>query len=251
MVIVPHDGLRFALTYWAQRVLMLPVVWLVFRYLNRVRVVGLEHLDEVGPGPVILAPNHVSAWDSWVGCLWPLSSRRRYVERDSYCCVLAAPENVPTLPLKALTGVLGAIPVDRERGVEQHSMQDLLRLMRARGRRVVVTVYPEGTRSRDGRLRKKGKAGIGWLAHQTGATVVPVFHRGAERMPGVGMALTLRIGRPLRFDELAQAPAAPETWRRITERIMDSLRALEADADRAEGRGRPRPAVRRLLRPAA
>lgn len=227
MFILKPDDLRFDLTFAAQRAFMLPLVWFVFRVLNDVRVEGLENFEAVDGESVILAPNHTSAWDSWVGTVWALSARKRLVDRSSYTCVLAAPENVPTSPLKALTSLLGAIPVDRERGVEQFALQDTVRIMREGKRQVVLTVYPEGTRSRDGRLRQRGKAGIGWLVHETQAPVVPIYHAGATRMPGLGMNLRLRIGEPLRFDAYRDAPGGSATYRAITEEIMTSLRGME------------------------
>lgn len=230
MFIIKPDELRFDLTFAAQRVFMLPLVWLVFRVLNDVRVEGIEHFEEVEGESVILAPNHTSAWDSWVGTVWALSARKRLVNRNSYSCVLAAPENVPTVALKALTSILGAIPVDRERGVEQFALQDTVRIMREGKRQVVLTVYPEGTRSRDGRLRKRGKAGIGWLVHETHAPVIPIYHTGATRMPGVGMNFRVKIGEPMRFDAYRDAPREPATYRAITEEIMSALRRMEEEA---------------------
>lgn len=237
MIILKNDDLRFDLTFAAQRCFMLPLVWFVFRVLNDVRVEGIENFEEVEGESVILAPNHTSAWDSWVGTVWALSARKRLIDRRSYTCVLAAPENVPTPALKLLTSVLGAIPVDRERGVEQFALQDTVRILRERKRRVVLTVYPEGTRSRDGRLRQKGKAGIGWLQHETGVPVVPIYHSGATRMPGLGMNLQVKIGKPLRFEAHRGAPAAPATYRAITEEIMSALRGMEAETLRGR-RGR-------------
>ncbi|MCW8138644.1 MAG: 1-acyl-sn-glycerol-3-phosphate acyltransferase, partial [Planctomycetota bacterium] len=213
MFILKPDDLRFDLTFAAQRAFMLPLVWFVFRVLNDVRVEGLEHFEEVEGESIILAPNHTSAWDSWVGTVWALSARKRFVDRESYTCVLAAPENVPTPALKLLTSLLGAIPVDRERGVEQFALQDTVRIMREGKRHVVLTVYPEGTRSRDGRLRQRGKAGIGWLVHETNAPVVPIYHHGATRMPGLGMNLRLKVGKPLRFDRYRDAAPGSATYR--------------------------------------
>lgn len=253
MIIIKPDDLRFDLTFCAQRALMLPLVWFVFRVLNDLRVEGLEHFKEVEGQSVILAPNHTSAWDSWVGTVWALSSRRRLIERSSYTCVLAAPENVPTPPLKMLTSLLGAIPVDRERGVEQFALQDTVRIMREGKRQVVLTVYPEGTRSKDGRLRQRGKAGIGWLVHQTNVPVVPIYHSGATRMPGLGMNLRLRVGKPMRFDHYRDQPGGSATYRGITEEIMGSLRDMEAQVlrERRGKRGAPAPTPNSAPEPAS
>lgn len=231
MVIVKPDGLRFWITFYAQRLFMLPLVWLVFRVLNRVEVEGLEHLDGLEGGPVILAPNHTTAWDAWVGTVWLLSSRRRLVARDTYLAVFAAPENIPTPPLRLLTASLGAIPVDREQGVDQFALTDTVRLIREGRRNVVLTVYPEGTRSKDGRLRRRGKPGIGWLQHQTGAPVVPIYHTGGRQMPCIGRRMKVRIGRPLTLDAFQERPGDLATWRGITEEVMDALRVMQAEAD--------------------
>jgi 1-acyl-sn-glycerol-3-phosphate acyltransferase len=240
MPIIKPDFLRFALTWFAQRVFLLPLVWFTYQVLNRVKVEGLEHLDDLGDGPVILAPNHTSAWDSWVGCIYSLSSLKRFFSTRTYMCVWAAPENVPTIFLKGLTASLGAIPVDRERGVEQDAIQDTLRLMRGAAKHVVITVFPEGTRSKTGRLARKPKAGIGWLQHQTGATVVPIYHTGAPKMPNMDLPLTLKIGKPLRFEHLAGETSAPLTWRQISLDVMAELRKMEHEAlGPAPNPGRP------------
>lgn len=229
MIILKPDGLRFWLTFYAQRFFMLPLVWLVFRVFNRVEVEGLENLAEIEGESVILAPNHTTAWDGWVGTVWSLSSRRRFVERDSYTAVLAAPENIPTLPLKLLTSTLGAIPVDRDQGVDQFALTDTVRIINEGRKKVVLTVYPEGTRSKNGRLRRRGRPGIGWMQHQTHVPVVPIYHTGGTRMPGFGLKMKIRIGKPIRFDHMRDAPDELITWRIITEEVMDVLRGMERE----------------------
>ncbi|MGE0712457.1 MAG: lysophospholipid acyltransferase family protein [Planctomycetota bacterium] len=229
MIIWRPDGLRFWLTCWAQRVFMFPLVWLVFRVLNHVRVEGLEHLEELGEGEsIIFAPNHTTAWDGFLGTVWALSARRR-LAAPAYTAVFAAPENIPTAPLRLLSATLGAIPVDRDQGVDQFAMTDTVRIFRERRRQVVLTVYPEGTRSKDGRLRRRGKPGLGWLQHQTGAPVVPIYHVGGTRMFGIGLRMKVRIGKPLRFERFRGAPDELDTWRGITGDVMEVLRRMERE----------------------
>jgi len=100
---------------------------------------GLEHLDALDDGelrdrPIILAAEPQLGVGRVgrlpVGALESPALRRR----GTYSCVLAAPENIPTLPLKWLVAALGAIPVDRERGIEQEALQDTVRLINARAR---------------------------------------------------------------------------------------------------------------------
>ncbi|MBL4844199.1 MAG: 1-acyl-sn-glycerol-3-phosphate acyltransferase [Planctomycetes bacterium] len=230
MIILKPDWLRFGLTFLMQRFFMLPLVWVVFRWLNQVTVEGLEHFDEVEGESIIIAPNHTSAWDGFLATLWSLSHRKRYADHGSYTAVFAAPENIPTPLLKALTATLGAIPVDREQGVDQLAMSDTVRLFSEKKKRIILTCYPEGTRSKDGRLRRRGRPGIGWLQHQTKATVIPIYHVGGTRMLGLGIRMKVRIGAPLRFEHLRDAPDELPTWRAVTREIMESLREMEREA---------------------
>jgi 1-acyl-sn-glycerol-3-phosphate acyltransferase len=241
MLIIKPDGLRFALTFFLQRVFMLPMVWLIFRVFNQVKIEGLENLDAVEGESVILAPNHVSAWDSFVGTTWALSSRKRLVERTSYLGVLAAPENIPTPMLRVVATGLGGIPVDRDQGVEQHALLDTVRIMNETDKSVVLTVYPEGTRSKTGKLRRRGRPGIGWIQHQTGVAIIPIHHTGARAMPCLGKKMTIRIGKPIRFDHYAGAPDTVTTWRAITEEVMDELRIMEREANGEVPRNPPPP----------
>lgn len=246
VIIFKPDGLRFWLTFWAQRLVMLPLVWLVFRVFNHVKVEGLENLDEVDGESLIIAPNHTTAWDGWIGTVYALSARHRYVDRKNYTAVLAAPENIPRV-LRWLVAILGAIPVDRESGIDQFAMNDTVRVFDEGRCRFVLTVYPEGTRSKNGRLRRRGRPGIGWLQHQSKATVVPVYHCGGTRMPGLGLRMTLRIGKPLRMERWRDAPNELPTWRGITGEIMDSLRDMEREALDQDPDGQP-PRHRRIPR---
>ena len=227
MIIWKPDRLRFSLTWYAQRFFMLPLVWLVFRVFNHVKVEGLENLREVEGESFIFAPNHTTAWDGWVGTVWALSQRKNLVNRESYTAVFAAPENVPTKLLRVLVSTLGAIPVDREQGVEQFALQDTVRLFDEGKTQMILTVYPEGTRSKNGRLRRKGKPGLGWIQYRTKAPVVPIYHVGGTRMPGFGLKMKIRIGKPLRLERWQDEPDELMTWRGITGEVMDSLRVLE------------------------
>ena len=115
--------------------------------------------------------------------------------------------------------------------------------MNERRKNVVLTVYPEGTRSKTGKLRRRGRPGIGWVQHQTGVAIVPIYHTGGLGLPGLllGQKLKIRIGKPIRFDHYADAPNDVMTWRGITEEVMDALREMERDE---KGEGFNVPAVR-------
>jgi 1-acyl-sn-glycerol-3-phosphate acyltransferase len=93
-------------------------------------------------------------------------------------------------------------------------------------------IYPEGTRSPDGRLYK-GKTGIARLALQTGAPVLAVAMIGTAEAQPIGqvvprffMPITIRFSKPLRFDRYADRADDPLVLRQITDEIMFELREL-------------------------
>jgi 1-acyl-sn-glycerol-3-phosphate acyltransferase len=100
-------------------------------------------------------------------------------------------------------------------------------------------IYPEGTRSRDGRLYR-GRTGVGWLALASGAPVVPVAVLGTERIQPVGARLprirrvTVRFGAPLHFAPSAGQQRAAQARRTVTDNVMAAIRDLsgQEQADR-------------------
>ena len=90
--------------------------------------------------------------------------------------------------------------------------------------------YPEGTRSPDGRLYR-GRSGIGWLALNSGAPVIPVAMMGTRKMlpPGAPVPrptrIEIRIGKPLEFGHLAGEPPA-RARRVVADEVMQAIREL-------------------------
>ncbi len=123
---------------------------------------------------------------------------------------------------------IGGVPVHRTTGRDARAALDAgVSILRAGS---VFAVFPEGTRSRDGRLHD-GHGGAAWMAHETGATIVPVgliatatatpfgyLRRGAPR-------LEVRFGTPLDLDDLDGLPGG-KARREITERMMAAIAAL-------------------------
>ena len=202
--------------YQLSRVVIGPTLHL----LGRPRVTGLDHVPT--SGPAILASNHLSVIDSMY---LPLVLSRPVV-----------------FPAKAeyfsATGPLGRIWAAYLRSTNQ------LKLDRGEGRSAQATLeaaadilragnlfgfYPEGTRSPDGRLYR-GRAGLGWLALNTGAPIIPVAMLGTRKMLPPGKPLPrptrveVRIGKPMEFAHLVGDP--PARARRI---IADEVMAAIAD----------------------
>lgn len=161
--------------------------------LGRPAVVGLQHLAEARP-PLILAPNHASHADA------PLVLKALPPAlREATVVPAAADYFFDRRWLSVLvTLAMNAVPFDRRHDIAD-SVRRLERLLR-HGHSIVL--FPEGSRSREGRLRGF-KAGVAHLAVQTGAPVVPVYVQGTHAMlpPGASLprpsAVAVHFGAPL------------------------------------------------------
>jgi 1-acyl-sn-glycerol-3-phosphate acyltransferase len=174
-------------------------------------------------GPVIVASNHRSFVDSVV---IPICAPRPV-------SFLAKAEYFTGRGVKGAANrwwytAIGAIPVDRgSHRAAQESLDAALAVLRAGG---AFGIYPEGTRSRDGRLYR-GRTGVAWLALTSGAPVVPVALAGTEDIQPVGSSrprvrpVTVRFGSPMVFT--TRTGVAPGRQRReVTDQIMAAIQAL-------------------------
>jgi 1-acyl-sn-glycerol-3-phosphate acyltransferase len=185
--------------YWLLKYVLLgPLLSL----LGRPKVEGLEYVPS--SGPVILASNHLAVMDSF---FLPLVVRRRIT-------FLAKAEYFTGTGLKGWFSrwfftAVGQVPIDRaDADAAQAALHTAERLL---GEGKLLGMYPEGTRSPDGRLYK-GKTGLARLALQTGVPVIPVAMIGTNVVnpPGSTMLrfgrVTVKFGKPMdfsRFEGLA------------------------------------------------
>ena len=122
----------------------------------------------------------------------------------------------------------GSVPVDRDK--HSGAVEALFGLTGIIKAGHGVGIYPEGTRSRDGRLYR-GKNGVGWLAVATGAPVVPVGLIGTQRLQAPDKTLIrpakfeMHIGEPLQFQHLGEKHPMP-VRRDATVSIMESIADL-------------------------
>ncbi|MHA7283879.1 lysophospholipid acyltransferase family protein [Arthrobacter sp. TMS2-4] len=174
-------------------------------------------------GPFIVAPNHLSFLDSvLVQALMPRPVA--FFAKAEYF----TGTGVKGALMKGFFEGVGSIPV--ERGQQAASVQALRTLLDLLEQGDGVGIYPEGTRSRDGRLYR-GRTGVGWLALTTGAPVLPVGLIGTDALQPAGgkgirpQHFTLRIGEPLVFEKTGPGHALPAR-RSTTDAIMDGIAAL-------------------------
>jgi glycerol-3-phosphate dehydrogenase (NAD(P)+) len=199
------------LAYWPVRLSFQPA----FHLYLRMRRQGREHIP--ADGPIIFASNHRSFLDPFlIACL---------VRRPVY--YVAKRELFAHPVVAGILSALGAFPIDRGQGDER--AMATARAILARGDCVVI--FPEGTRVRPGGLGRP-RRGVGRLALQTGAPVVPVAVIGTEEVRrGVVFRprpVALRCEEPLRFprseDPSPQLAAAATA--RIWARVEQAWEAL-------------------------
>src|SRR3954451_3490 len=202
------------MAYWVVKAILTPI----FRFFWRVKVEGVEHVP--AQGGAILAGNHLAVFDSF---FLPLVLKRRVT-------FVAKAEYFEDPKTAWFFRAVGQIPI--KRGGGSASMRALESAKEVLAEGALFGIYPEGTRSPDGRLYK-GHSGVARLALRTGAPVVAVAMIGTreaqpigQAMPRVFMPITIRFSRPLTFERFAERADEPRALRQITDEIMYELREL-------------------------
>ncbi|MGW3460698.1 lysophospholipid acyltransferase family protein [Streptomyces olivaceoviridis] len=194
----------------------------IMRLMFRLQAEGVENIP--GDGPVILAGNHLTFIDSMV---LPLVSKRQvfFIGKDEYVTGKGVKGR---LMAWFFTGV-GMIPVDRD-----GASGGVAALMT--GRRVleegkIFGIYPEGTRSPDGRLYR-GRTGIARLTLMTGAPVVPFAMIGTDKLQPGGRGIprpgrvTVRFGEPMEFSRYDGMDRDRYVLRAVTDSVMTEVMRL-------------------------
>ena len=185
-------------------------------------VEGLDHVPRTGP--VIVASNHLSFADSMV---IPLVAPRKvaFLAKQDYF----TGTGVRGLATRAWFVGIGMVPVDRDDTKAAMASLDLALDLLGRGE--AFGIYPEGTRSRDGRLYR-GRTGVAHLALTSGAPVVPVGLHGTEQLMPVGTSrlrlatVTVRFGPPLHFAGRFDGVPLGRARRQVTDEVMDAISQL-------------------------
>jgi 1-acyl-sn-glycerol-3-phosphate acyltransferase len=205
--------------YWLLKYVFLGP-WL--RLLFRPQVEGGEHVPD--HGPAIIASNHLSFADS---VLMPLMVKRKvtFIAKSEYF----TGTGIKGFFIRLFFVGVGAIPVDRSGGrAAQAAIDTGLRVLREGN---LFAIYPEGTRSPDGRLHR-GKTGVARLALDSGAPVIPVAMLNLDEIQPPGkiipkiMRAKIRFGRPMDFSRYSGMTGDRFIERAITDEIMYELMTL-------------------------
>lgn len=194
----------------------------LLRAVWRPTVTGAENVPRTGG--VLLASNHLSFADSIV--IPSVSPRRvHFLAKSDYF----TGTGLKGAAQRAWFEGLGMLPVDRDD--PQAAIGSLEVALEVLGKGEAFGIYPEGTRSRDGRLYR-GRTGVAHLALTAGVPVVPVGLRGTAELQPVGSSLprlakvTVEFGQPIqvagRFDGVPLGKAR----RALTDEVMDAIAAL-------------------------
>nr|WP_095877302.1 lysophospholipid acyltransferase family protein [Streptomyces sp. TLI_235] len=197
----------------------------LLRIFFRPWIEGEENIPD--EGPAIIASNHLSFSDSF---FFPALIKRRitFIAKAEYF-------NTPGLKGKLTAAFfkgVGQLPVDRSgaRGAGEAAIRSAVAVLE---RGELFGVYPEGTRSPDGKLYRGKVGGLARVALQTGAPVIPVAMIDTEKVqppgqvvPSFGIRPGIRIGRPLDFSRYHGMENDRFILRSVTDEVMYEIMRL-------------------------
>jgi 1-acyl-sn-glycerol-3-phosphate acyltransferase len=192
------------------------------RMLARPQIVGAEHIPATGPA--ILASNHLSIVDS---VYLPLMVQRpvTFAAKSEYFTGTRLQDRLVGAYLRSIK----QISTNRADARAAHDMLDAALALLRSGQ--LFGIYPEGTRSPDGKLYR-GRTGVGYLALHSGAPVIPVAMIGTEHILPPGSKIPrpgkvqIRIGEPLTFSEYQGQPIGARQRRAVTDDVVQAIQKL-------------------------
>ena len=204
--------------YWLLKMFLTPLLRTVWRPWSQ----GLENVPETGP--CILASNHLSFLDS---IFMPLLVPRRvtFLAKSDYFTERGLKGRLKKMFFTAV----GQVPIDRSGGrASEAALETGVGILRE-GK--LLGIYPEGTRSPDGRLYR-GKIGVARMALEAGCPVIPVGMIGTFEVQPQGKVMPrvkrvgVRFGEPLDFSRYAGLQDDRFVLRSMTDEIMYELMLL-------------------------
>ena len=202
------------MAYWIVKAALTPIL----RFFYRVRSEGIDHVPPTGRA--ILASNHLAVGDSF---FLPMVLRRRIT-------FVAKAEYFEDPKTAWFFRSVGQIPIKRSGGSASQGALDAAAEVLERDQ--LFGIYPEGTRSPDGRLYK-GHTGVARLALRCGAPIIPVAMIGTREAQPIGQAkpnlwlpIGIRVGRPIDSARYADRAEDPMALRQLTDEVMFEIREL-------------------------
>ncbi len=207
--------------YWLMKYV---VVGPLLRGIFRPWVVGLENIP--ADGAVILASNHLSFIDS---IFLPLEVDRHvsFLAKSDYF----TRRGIKGWATKAFMNATGQLPIDRSGGKASEASLNTGLAVLARGE--ILGIYPEGTRSPDGKLYR-GRTGVARMILEAGVPVVPVAMVDTAKIMPIGTRLPkigrigIIVGEPLDFSRFDGMEGDRFILRSVTDEIMYELQRLGA-----------------------
>ena len=185
-----------------------PVKWL-YKIFYDFHIEGVENIPQ--DRPVVLASNHRSYADPVILTM-PMKLPVSYMAKE---------ELFHNKLFGWFIRKLGAFPVTRGAG-DMSVIDDSINILRS-GRNLVI--FPEGTRSKDGKVGK-GKTGVAMIAAKSGADVVPCGIVIEGEKLHFRSKLTLKFGKPIKAGELAVEGSSPRELKEVKKRIMGAITEL-------------------------
>jgi len=217
-----HERARTHEPNWIYDLVRIPTS--VYAYtLLRARAIAVENVP--GAGAVILAPNHFSFMDHFLmGC---------YIRRKVRFMAKSQLFKPPIGELIYSPG--GVFPV--RRGARDEEVFITARAILARGG--AITMYCEGGRSRTGKLSETAKPGIGRLALETGAPIVPIAIHGSSKVRNWKRLqfpkVTIQYGEPIRWENVENPTR--EQQQAVADQVLAEIRGLYGGLEEHGRRG--------------
>jgi 1-acyl-sn-glycerol-3-phosphate acyltransferase len=200
------------------RFILSPITWFLFRG----RCIGSANVPHTGP--VILAPNHFSFFDHFFLAVF-LRRKVRFMAKSQLFA----------RPFQWIYFHGGVFPVRRG----HHDEEAFITANTVLGRGGSVVMYCEGGRSRTGQLSEKAKRGIGRIALENGAPVVPIAIYGSQKARNWKRLqfpkVTVQYGEPMVFDRVAEPTR--EQQQAVADEVFARIRHLYAELERHGRKG--------------
>jgi 1-acyl-sn-glycerol-3-phosphate acyltransferase len=212
-----HARVRHHPPEWIYEVVRSVTVWIAI-VLFRAESYGAENVPN---GPLIIAPNHASFLDHFFAGAFV----RRHIQ------FMAKSQMFGRHPMSWIYSHGGVFPV-RRGYADEESFKTAFTILDRGG---AIGMYVEGGRSRSGRMATEAKSGIGRLAVQSGATVVPVAILGSHQVRnwkrGRFTKIVVRYGKPIRFTQIDDPTR--EQQQAAADQILSRISAMHAELEQA------------------